>query len=139
MKHINFSRKTIVIASSFLVVVILCGTFYLGAVSSTNNTKNGGIVTYADLTPLERQRLEKQIELEEKLRDSDKNIADASVYLVASDNEITDVNIFIVSHEEITNNDELMLLVSESLNLDIKNIHIEFMDVETYTSLEKER
>ena len=35
--------------------------------------------------------------------------------------------------------EEIMLLASESLNLDSRNIHIDYMDIETFTSLEKER
>ncbi len=59
--------------------------------------------------------------------------------IIYPENEITDANIFIVSHEEITNKDELMAYVSESLNLEIKNIQIKYTDVETYTSKEKVR
>ena len=58
MKHISFSKK-IILSSAFLVVIILCGVFCFGVAGSTNNTKNEGIVTYADLTPFEKQRLEK--------------------------------------------------------------------------------
>lgn len=138
IKRIIFSRKAIVLSSAFLVL-ILCGAFYFSAASGTSNTKNGDIVAYIE-TPFERQRHVKEIELTENIRNFDKeNIVDVWTFLGSSDNEITYANIFIVSQEEIINKDELMLLASENLNLDIKNIYIESMDVEEYTSREKVR
>ncbi len=139
MKHIYFSKKTIVLLSVSLAI-ILCGIFYFVMVDSAGSIKNEDSIAYADLTPFEKQKLEKEIELQENLRNFDKeNIAEVSVYLETLSNEITDVNIFIVSHEEITNEDELMSFVSESLNLDIERIHIKYTDVETFTSSEKVR
>lgn len=139
MKHIYLSKKTIVLLSvSF--AIILCGIFYFVMVDSAGSIKNEDSIAYADLTPFEKQKLEKEIELQENLRNFDKeNIVEVSVYLEALRNEITDVNIFIVSHEEITNKDELMSFVSESLDLDIERIHIKYTDVETFTASEKVR
>lgn len=133
MKHIYFSKKIMVLLSVFLAIII-CVIFYFVMVGSIGSIKNENSMVYADLTPFERQKLEKEIELQENLRNFDKeNIAEVSVYLEALSNEITDVNIFIVSHEEITNEDELMSFVSESLNLDIERIHIKYTDVGTFT------
>ncbi len=139
MKHTNFSRKRIVL-SSIILVIILCGTFYLGAASGTGNTANVNIAA-AELTPQERHKLEKEIELKNLLHNFDtKNIVESWVFLGGSDNKVTYASIFIVSHEEITDptkQDELISLASESLNLDRKNIHIDYMDVETFMSLGK--
>ena len=71
--------------------------------------------------------------------DFDENIVDVSIYLGTSDGEITSAGIFIESCEEVTNEDELKLLVSESLNLDMENIDMLSIDVETYTSGKRER
>ncbi len=88
MKHINFLKKIIVLSSAVLVIIILCSMFYFGVASSKNNIKNESDVTDTDLTPFEKQKLEKEIELEEKLCNFDKeNIAEISVYLVVPDDE----------------------------------------------------
>lgn len=137
MKHTFFSRKAIVLSSVFLAI-ILFGTFCLVVVRSTDNTGNGGIITYAEATPLQKQQYNKEIELKEIFGNFDKeNIIETWVFLGDSENEITHANIFIVGHEKIidsTKKDELMSLASESLNLDIQYIDIEYMDVETFTS-----
>lgn len=137
MKHFNFSKKSIVLLSAFLGAVILCFTFYLGVRSGVKNAERGRNIAYIDLTSLERQKYESEIKLKDELLDFDENIVDVSVYLENSDIEITKAAIFIVSREEVTNEDELMLLASESLNLDVENIDMLSMDVETYTSGQK--
>lgn len=129
MKHIYFSKKIIV-----SIIIILCAICYFVMAGSAGSVKNEESIIYANLTPFEKQKLEKEIELQENLRNFDKeNIVEASVYLEVLSNEITDVNIFIVSHEEITNKDEIMSFVSENLNLDLERIHIIYTDVETFT------
>ncbi len=117
--------------SVYLGVIMLCGMFYSDALSSVND--NAGAVTYTspELTPLQRQKHESEIRLKEELLEFDKNIVYVSVYLEASDDKITNANIFIESREEITNEDELMRLASESLNLDAENIDILSMEIET--------
>ncbi len=140
MKHNRFSKKAIAL-SSVLFVIILCITFFLGSASRTNNTSNGGIITtYADSTPLEKQKYDKEIELKRLICNFDEeNIVNAWVFLEISEADIIDATIFIVSHEEITNSaekDELMTLASESLDLDSENIYITYMDVETFNSSE---
>lgn len=137
MKHFNFSKKSIVLLSAFLGAVILCFTFYLGVRSGVKNAERERNIAYIDPTPLERQKYESEIKLKDELLDFDENIVDVSVYLENSDIEITKAAIFIVSREEVTNEDELMLLASESLNLDVENIDMLSMDVETYTSGQK--
>lgn len=136
MKHINLPRKTIVLISVFLII-ILCGAFYFGVVSSVDNTENDGVITYTNLTPIEKQKLEKELELKRTLQDFDDNIVYVSMYLEDSDNEITFASIFIVSEEDITDSaqkDKLMVLASERLNLDSENIEMDYMDVATFTS-----
>ncbi len=138
MKHRFFSGKTIVLASAFLITV-LCGMFYFCAAGSGNNAGNGAFVTtYADSASPDHQRNKKESGLVRSLYDFDKNIVYASAFLKDSDNESMCASIFIVSQEEITDSakkDEIMQLVSESLNLDENNICIDYMDVETFTSL----
>lgn len=142
MNYKNFSKRTMVLSGIFLAI-ILCGTLYLGAAGRADSTKGTGIITtYADTDPMQKEKHEKEIELKEILRNFDKeNIVETWAFLGNADNKITDANILIVSHEEITDSvkqNELLLLAAESLNLDSKNIHVEYMDVETFTSLEKE-
>lgn len=134
VKYLNFSRKTVVVLSVYLGVIILCGMFYSDVSDRVND--NAGAVTYTspELTPLQRQKYESEIRLKEELLDFDENIVDASIYLGTSDNEITSAAIFIVSREEVTNEDELMSLASESLDLNVENIDMISMDVETYIS-----
>ncbi len=117
--------------SVYLGVIMLCGMFYSDALSSVND--KAGAVTYTspELTPLQRQKHESEIRLKEELLEFDKNIVHVSVHLEASDDEITNANIFIESREEITNEDELMRLASESINLDTENIDILSMEIET--------
>lgn len=136
MKHTKSSKKTIILSGIFLAV-ILCGTFYFGAAGSTGTTD----VAATELTPFERQKHEKEIELKKIIQNYDKkNIVETWIYLGNSDNEITNANILIVSHEEITNSaekDEIMSLAAGNLNLDIQKIYITYMDVETFNSPEK--
>lgn len=139
MKHFNFSKKSIVLLSAFLGAIILSFTFYLGVSSGIKNAERGRNITYVNPTSLERQKYESEMKLKEELLDFDENIVDVSIYLGTSDGEITSEGIFIESCEEVTNEDELKLLVSESLNLDMENIDMLSIDVETYTSGKRER
>lgn len=141
MKYTDFSRKTFIL-SGVLLVIILFGTCYFSAASSADNTKNGNSVIYAaDLTSFEKHKIDKEIELKKVLHNYDKkNIVETWVFLGDSDNEITYASIFIVSHEEITDSvkkDELVSLASKCLNLEKNDIYMDYMDVETFTSLGK--
>lgn len=134
MKQTKFSRRSIVL-SSILLVIILCGTsFYLGAASRPDYTGNGVIRTYAS-TPdsLERKKhaMEKR-DKEEELRSillnfDKKNIVHAWVLLGTLDNGISCASIVLTVYEEISSSEynDLMLLISENINVDIDYINIE--------------
>lgn len=142
MKYRNFSKKSIAL-SGITLAVILLGTIYIGAGDSTVSAESEGIITYADLSAMERQKLEKSVKLKEIIDDFDKkNIFLTNVFLGDVDGEIAYANIFVVIDDKMIDSvkqEEIMLLASESLNLDSRNIHIDYMDIETFTSLEKER
>ena len=117
-----------------MLVIILCGiSFYLGAASRPDYTGNGLIRTYAS-TPesLEEKKIamEKR-DKEEKLRSivlnfDKKNIVHAWVHLGIPDNEISSVLIYMTVYEEISSSEynDLMLLISESINVDMDYITI---------------
>lgn len=134
MKRLNLSKKTAVILIIFLFAIVLCSAFYLGVRRGINIAGRGRNITYVDPTPLMWQTYESELKLKEKLLDFSDNIVDVSIFLETSDDKITGTNVFIECRGEMTNKDELMLLISESLNLDFKNIHIESIDVEADTS-----
>lgn len=136
MKYKDFPKKTIHL-SYILLVIIICGTFYLGIARSSTNRENGSIITYADATPMQRQKLKlkKKIEVKQALCDYDEdNIVEVSIYLNDSDNEIISANIFVVSKDEIADVDELKAIASEHLNLDAQNINLICMDSETFST-----
>lgn len=141
MKYKKFSRKTMVL-SGILLAMVLCGTFYFSAAGRADSTANEGVVASADETPFERQKHEKELELNKLVCDFDKkNIVKTWIYLGDSDQKFTNASLFIVSNEEITDEeqkDALLSLVSENLNIDSKNIDISYMDVDTFTSLGEE-
>ncbi len=134
MKHLNLSKKAIVLLNVFLCIIAPCSTFYLGVRNGIHNTEKGRNIAYVDSTPFMRQTYESEIKLKEKLLDFNDNIVDVSIYLGTSDDEITGANVFIESRGGIINKNELMLLISENLNLDMNNIHIESIDVEADAS-----
>lgn len=128
MKHKAFPKKTVYL-SCILLVIIVCGTFYLGIARSSTNPENGSMTAYADDTSIQRQRHLKEIEVMEAICDYDKNnIVEVSVYMDAPDVEIVSaVYIYIVSKDEITDVDEqdkIKAIASEILNLDAQNVSI---------------
>lgn len=139
MKHKDFPKKTIYL-SCILLVIIICGTFYLGIARSSTNLENRDMITYADATPIQRQKLEKKIEVKQALCDYDKdNIVEVWLSLKDSDNEIISANIFVVSKDKITDVDEqdkIKAIASEHLNLNAQNVSLEYMDSETFSTQE---
>lgn len=137
MKHKKYSKRT-VIASSVILVTIVCVILGLGTLHGVENKHIGN--DYADhYFPPQAQRHKKQIALRDVLRNYDKkNIAEAYVYLSDLDGEITNSSIMIICREKIPNfemQSEIKSLVSEEIGLDIQNIYIDFMDFESFTSL----
>ena len=135
MKQKDFSKKTIYL-SCILFVVILCCTFYLGIVRSSAVSGNEVLATYADATPLQRQKVEKEIEMMQALYDYDKeNIIGVWVSLEDSDNEIISANIFVVSKDgiiDVEEQDKIGAIASDHLNLDASNISLQYMDSKTF-------
>lgn len=136
MKHRDFSKKTIFL-SCILLVVVVCGTFYLGIARRAMNSENGSVMAYADENSIQRQAHLKEIEVIQALCDYDKdNIKDVSVYVETSDNEFISAYIFVVSKDEITDvdeQDEIKAIASGLLNLDAQNVSIVYTDSETFS------
>ena len=136
MKHQVFPKKTVYL-SCILLAFIICGTFYLGIARSAANSGSGGIITtYTDVSPIQREKIVKELELRQKLCDYDKdNIVKVWVHLECSDDEIISTNIFVVSKDEITDvaeQEKIKTMASEYLNLDAQNVSLDYMDVETF-------
>ena len=141
MKHKDFPKKTIYL-SGILLVAILCGTFYLGIARSLTVQKNEGMAAVTDSTPIQEQKVQKEIELMQALYDYDKeNIVGVWVALEDSDNEIVSANIMVVSKNGIADaneQDKLEAIASGYLNLDVRDICLQFMDSETFFAQGKE-
>lgn len=135
MKHKGFSKRTIYL-SFILLVIIICSTFYLGIAKNTGNSGNGGRITSADQTPIQRQKTEKEIEVMQALYDYDKeNIVGVWVAVEDSDNEIVSANILVVSKNGITDaneQDRIEEIASGHLNLNVQDISLQYMDSETF-------
>lgn len=131
MKHSDFSKKTIFI-SGLLLGIVICAAFGLGMEGNAANPESSGVITYADESPIQRQKHEKELEVKQALCDYDQdNIVGAWVYLGCSDQEITYANIVVVSKDRITDVDELdkiKAVAAERLNLEDQNINLECMD-----------
>lgn len=138
MKHKDFPKKTIYL-SCILLVIIICGTFYLGIARSSTNPENRNIITYVDAPPILKQNLEKQTNIKQALYDYDKdNIIEVCIYLEDSNNEIISANILLVSKDKITDADEqdkIKAVASEHLNLNTQNINLKCIDSETFSTL----
>lgn len=137
MKHKTYSKRT-VIASSVILVTIVCAILGLSTLRGVENISIGH--NYADNFPLPQDRKHiKEIELIDALRNYDKNsISEAYVFLGDADGTITNSNIMIICREKIPNfemQSEIKSLVSEEIGLDIQNIYIDYMDFESFTSL----
>jgi len=142
MKHKDFPKKTIYL-SGILLVAILCGTFYLGIARSLTVQKNEGMAAVTDSTPIQEQKVQKEIELMQALYDYDKeNIVGVWVALEDSDNEIISANIFVVSKDGIMDakeQDKIEAIASGHLNLDAQNISLQYMDSETFYAQELQK
>ncbi len=139
MKHKDFPKKTIYL-SGILLVAILCGTFYLGIARSLTAQKKEGMAAVTDSTPIQEQKVQKEIELMQALYDYDKeNIVGVWVALEDSYNEIISANIFVVSKDGIMDakeQDKIEAIASGHLNLDAQNISLQYMDSETFYAQE---
>lgn len=134
MKYKKYSRKTVVLASVILGVIV-CGVFSLSSLSGTGKDDDEWMMN--NLNPAHQKRY-KAIKLEEALRTFEKkNIVDAHVYLGEPEEDITNATILIVCQEKNPSSEmksEIRTLVSEKLALDEQDIRIDYMDVETFTS-----
>ena len=136
MKHKKHSKRT-VMAASVILVTIVCAVLGFSTLRSVENEHN-----YADNFPLlQDQKHIKEIELKESLCNYDKkNIAKADIYLSDLDGEITDAYITIICQEKNPNSEMqsgIKSLAAEELELDIQNIHVDYIDYETFTSNER--
>ena len=81
------------------------------------------------------------IELRKALCKYDKkNIAEAYVFLSDSDSEITNAYITIICHQKNPDSEMqsgIRTLASEELGLDIQNIHVDYIDFESFISNER--
>lgn len=135
MEHKKFSKRTVIVASAILVTIV-CAIFAGSTLHGIENEHN-----YADNYPLPQdQKRIKEIELRDALRGYDKkNIAEAYVFLSDLDGEITNAYINIIYKEKNPDSEMqsgIKSLVSEELGLDIKNIYIDYIDFDSYTSNE---
>lgn len=137
MRHRDFSKKTVFI-SGILLGIVICATLCIGTARASANRESGGVITYADESPMQRQRHKKEIELKQVISDYDPdNIAGVWVYLDGSDQEITSANIMVACRDEIADTDELDQLkavAAEHLKLEEENINLECMDMEAFTT-----
>lgn len=136
MKYKKHSKRK-VIAASVILVTIVCAVLGFSTLHSVENEHN-----YADNFLLTQdQKHIKEIELKNVLYNYDKkNIAKADVYLSDSDGEITDAYITIICQEKNPNSEMqsgIKSLASEELGLDIRNINVDYIDYETFTSNER--
>lgn len=121
---------------------ITCGTFCLSIAKGAAESESGGLMTYADQTPIQRQKDEKEIAVMQTIYDYDKeNIVGVWVALEDSDNGIVSANIMVVSKNGIADaneQDKLEAIASGYLNLDARDISLLFMDSETFFAQGKE-
>lgn len=133
MKHKKYSRRTVIAASLFLAGIV-CVIFGL---STLQGIENGH--SYADNYPSPQdQKHIKEIELKNILCNYDKkSIAEAYAFLSDSDGEITNAYITIICQGEKPDFDMqsgIKSLASEELELDVQNIHVDYVDFESFTS-----
>ena len=137
MRHRDFSKKTVFI-SGILLGIVICATLCIGTARASANRESGGVITYEDESPMQRQRHKKEIELRQAISDYDSdNIAGVWVYLGGSDQEITSASIVVACRDKITDADELDQLkavAAEHLKLEEKNIDLQCMDMEAFTT-----
>lgn len=136
MKHKKYSRR-IVIAASLFLAIIVCALFGL---STLQGIENGH--SYADNYPSPQdQKHIKEIELKNILCNYDKkSIAEAYAFLSDSDGEITNAYITIICQgkkPDFEMQSGIKSLASEELELDVQNIHVDYVDFESFTSNDK--
>lgn len=136
MKHKTYSKRT-VIAASVILVMTVCAVLGFRTLRSMENEHN-----YADNYPLwQDQKHIIGIELRKALCKYDKkNIAEAYVFLSDSDSEITNAYITIICHQKNPDSEMqsgIRTLASEELGLDIQNIHVDYIDFESFISNER--
>lgn len=135
MKHKQYSKRT-VIAASVILITIVCTILGVGTLHSIENEYN-----YTDdySQPQEQKHI-KEIELRDALRNYDKkNIVEVYSFFNDLDEKITNAYITIVCQEKNPASEmqsEIKSLVSKKLGLDVQNIYIDYIDVETFTSNE---
>lgn len=135
MKHKKYSRRTVIAASLFLAGIV-CVIFGL---STLQGIENGH--SYADNYPSPQdQKHIKEIELKNILCNYDKkSIAEAYAFLSDSDGEITDHQCLYHYYmpggkPDFDMQSGIKSLASEELELDVQNIHIDYVDFESFTS-----
>lgn len=132
MKHKKYSKRTVIMASAILATIV-CTIFLGSTLQSIENKHN-----YADNYPLPQdQKNIKEIELRNALRDYDKKIDEAYVFLSDLNGEITNAYINIVCQERNPDSEMqngIKFLASEELGLDIQNIYVDYIDFDLDTS-----
>lgn len=133
MKHKEYSKRTI-IAAGVILIMLVCSIL---AFSTVHSMENGH--SYVDNFPSPQdQKYIKEIELRDALRDYDKkNIVEAYVYLSDLEGEITNAYVMIVCREKNPDSEMqsgVKALAAEQLGLDLSNIYVDYMDLETFTS-----
>lgn len=136
MKHKKHSTRTVIVASVILVTIV-CAVLGLSTLHGIENEH-----AYADNYPLPQdQKRIKEIELKNVLRNYDKeNIAEAYAFLSDLDGEITNAYITIICQEKNPDSEMqsgIKSLASEELGLDIQNIYVDYIDIESFTSNER--
>ena len=137
MKHKKHSKRTVIVASSFLVTIVCA---ILGF-STLQGIENG--YSYADNYPLPQdQKHIKEIELKNILCNYDKkSIAEAYAFLSDSDGEITNAYITIICQGKTPDfemQSGIKSLASEELELDVQNIYVDYVDFESFISNQTE-
>lgn len=131
MKHRDFSKKTVFV-SGILLGAVMCVTLGVGMARASAGQGSAGVIAYADESPMQRQKHEKEIEVKQALCDYDReNIIGAWVHLESSGQEITSANILIACKDGMASADELdqlQAVAAERLNLEEQNIDLQCMD-----------
>ncbi len=133
MNHKEYPKRT-VIAAGVILIMIVCAILGFSTLHGMENEHN-----YADNFPSPQdQKKIKEIELRDALRDYDEeNIVEAYVFLSDLEDEITNAYIMIVCQEKNPDSEMqsgVKALVAEELGLDLPNIYVDYMDLETFTS-----
>ncbi len=136
MKYKKHSKR-IVVAASVILAAVVCAILGFSTLRSMENQHD-----YADNYSLPQdQKNIKAIELRNALLDYDqKNVVEAYVFLSDLDDEITKAYIMIICQEKNPNSElqsGIKSLASEELGLDIQNIYVDYMDLESFTSNER--